>query len=145
MFLGRHADRENPEDPGADVEVHLEQDITMVQQATEAYLGDPSERQRQVLLSALESLDRQTAASDAYEENVVGSAAFGFSSKGSVIGETGINPIAEVVPASVLRAQIDLVKAAKAAVTGPGPSSLEGLRAASAALAAAQPPAGRNG
>jgi len=145
MIHGRHADRENPEDLEADVDVHLEQDITMVQQATDAYLGDPSERQRQVLLSALESLDRQTAASDAYEENVVGSAAFGFSSKGSVIGETGGNPIAEEVPASVLRAQIDLVKAAKAAVTGPGPSSLEGLRAARALLASAQPPASSNG
>ncbi len=145
MILGRHAEGENPEDAEADVDVHLEQDITMVQQATDAYLGDPSERQRQVLLSALESLDRQTAASDAYEESVVGSAAFGFSSKGSVIGETGSNPIAEVVPTSVLRAQIGLVKAAKAAVTGPGPSSLEGLRAARAALASAQPPTGHNG
>jgi len=145
MILGRHADRGQPEDPDADVDVHLEQDITMVEQATEAFLGDPSERQRQVLLSALESLDRRTAASDAYEENVVGSAAFGFSSKGSVIGETGVNPIAEVVPASVLRAQIDLVKAAKVAVTVPGPSGLEALRAARAALASAQPPAGRDG
>ena len=100
MVHGRHADRENPEDLEADVDVHLEQDITMVQQATDAYLGDPGERQRQVLLSALESLDRRTAESDAYEENVVGSAVFGFSSKGSVIGETGSNPVAEEVPAS---------------------------------------------
>jgi hypothetical protein len=145
MIHDRHADREHPEDGEADVDVHLEQDITMVQQATDAYLGAPGERQRQALLSALESLDRRTAASDAYEESVVGSAVFGTSSKGSVIGETGSNPIAEEVPASVFRAQIDLVKAAKAAVTGPSPSSLEGLRAASAALASAQPPAGWNG
>jgi len=137
VIRGRHADRERPQDPAVDVDVHLEQDITTVEQATDAYLGDPGERQRQGLLSALESLDRRTAASDAYEGDVAGSGAFGFSSKRSVLGATGGNPIAEVVPATVLRAQIDLVKAAKSAITEPGPSGLEGLRAARAALASA--------
>jgi len=142
VIHGRHADRGRHEDPGVDVDVRLEQDITRVEQATDAYLGDPGERQRKDLLSALESLDRRTAASDAYEGDVAGSGAFGFSSKRSVLGATGGNPIAEVVPATVLRAQIDLVKAAKTAVTEPGPSSLEGLRAAGAALAAAKDPGG---
>jgi len=135
VIFHRGAGRERPDAQDIAVEVRLEQDITMVQHATDAYLGDPVERQRQKLLSALESLDRRTAASDAYEASVVDSAVYGFTAKGSVIGETSRNPIAEKLPTSVLRAQIALVKAARSAVTDGGPATLDALRAANAELA----------
>jgi len=140
VIFRRDAGRESPEAQDIAVEVHLEQDITMVQNATDAYLSDPSEQQRQELLSALESLDQQTAASDAYEGSVVGSAVYGFSTKGSVIGETNQNPIAEQLPASVLRTQIALVKAAKLAVTDASPATLDALKAANTELASMRSP-----
>jgi hypothetical protein len=136
----RDAGRQSPEAQDVAVEVHLEQDITRVQHATDAYLSDPSQQRRQELLSALESLDQQTAASDAYEGSVMGSAAYGFSTKGSVIGETSQNPIAEQLSGSVLRAQIALVKAAKSAVTDAGPSTLDALRAANTELTSMRSP-----
>jgi len=139
MLFGRHADRARPEDQVVDVDVRLERAVAQVQQASDAYLDDPSQGLRQDLLEALEALDRQTAAADAYQASFVGSARFGDSSKGSVIGETGRNPIAEEIPSSVLRAQVALVKAAKAAVTEPGPTTFGPLRAASSALGAVQP------
>lgn len=111
----------------------------MVQQAADAYLNNPSQVLLQELLAALEALDQQTAAADAYQANVSGSAVFGFSPKGSVIGETGQYPLAEKLPGSVLRAQIILVNAAKAAATKPGPTSFDTLRAASLALASMLP------
>jgi len=137
--FGRHPECEHPEPQAVDVEFHLEQDISMVQQATDTYLGDPGEPGRQQLLAALEALDQWTAASDAYEASLADSPVFGFSPKCSVIGETSRNPIAEELPAQVLRAQIALVRAAKAAVTAPGPSSLDALRAANTVLASVQP------
>jgi hypothetical protein len=139
LIFGHHADHAEPDDQEVDVDAHLEQDITVVQHATDAYLNNPGEKLRQELLAALEALDQQTAASDAYEASVVGSAAFGFSPKGSVIGETSRNSIADELPGSVLRAQIALVKAAKAAVTEPGPATLDALGIASSSLAAMQP------
>lgn len=138
-MFGRNADRAKPDDQEVDVDTHLEDDISVVQHATDAYLNNPSQELRRELLSALEALDQQTAASDAYEESIVGSAVLGFSPKGSVIGETSRNSIAEELPGSVLRAQITLVKAAKAAVTEPGPTTFDALRTASSSLAAMQP------
>ena len=139
MLFSRHADRAQPEDQAVDVEVHLERDIAQVHLASDAYLNNPSQGLRRDLLAALEALDRQTAAADAYQASFVGSAMFGYSPKGSVIGETGRNPIAEELPGSVFRAQVALVKAAKAAVTEPGPTTSAALRAASMSLAAVQP------
>jgi len=139
-MFGRHADRARPDDQEVDVDVHLEHDITAVQQAADAYLDNPGQVVRQELLAALEALDRQTAAADAYQANIGGSAVFGFSPKGSVIGETGQYPLAEELPGSVLRAQITLVKAAKAAVTEPGPTTFDTLRSASLSLTSMQPP-----
>jgi hypothetical protein len=138
--FGRHDPPEpDDQDVEVDVDLQLERDITSVERATGAYLGNPSEKLRQELLSALEALDEQTSASDSYEQSVVDSAVFGFTSKGRVIGETSQNPLAEELPGSLFRAQVLLVKAAKAAVTDPGPSTLDGLRSASSSLAALQP------
>jgi hypothetical protein len=138
--FGRHADRAAPEDQEVDVDIHLEQAIAQVQSATDAYLDNPSQELRQGLLEALGTVDQRTAASDSYEASIVGSAAWGFASKGSVIGETGQNSIAEELPGLVLQAQATLVKAAKAAVTEPGSATFDALGTASSSLAALQPP-----
>ncbi len=140
MHLGHHGNPPDASDQVVDVEVHLERDIATVQDATDAFLGDPGDASRAGLLAALEALDQRTSASDSFEDGIVGSAVFGTSSKGSVIGETSLNPMAEELPGSVLRAQVALVRAAKDAVTSPGTTTLESLRSASEALAALRPP-----
>jgi hypothetical protein len=139
LHFGHHDDQSEPVEQEVDVEIRLEHDITLVQDATDAFLGNPSEASRQSLLTALEGLDRQTAASDAFEESIVGSAVFGAPIKGSVIGETSLNPIAEELPSSVFRAQVTLVKAAKAAVESPGTDTLHALHLASSSLTSLRP------
>ena len=137
MIFGRHTDREQP-DRKVDVDVHLEEDITLVQTATDAFLNNPEEGRWQALLSVPARLDRRTAASDAYERNVVGSAVFEHADEGSVIGETSQNPISMEVPSRLFQAQLALVKAVKVAVTDPNPKALQTVTTASAALTATQ-------
>jgi hypothetical protein len=91
---------------------------------------------RTKLLDILERFDAQIDRSDAYENSVIGSAALGYSSKGSMIGETSSASAAENISESVLLAQTILIKAAKREVTTPTPKTLADLRAASQALAA---------
>jgi len=133
LILSHHTHRNHP-DQTVDVEVHLENDIKLVQSTTEAFLDNPVEVQRLELLSALEILDQQTAASDAYEADIVGSAVFGHAYRGSVIGETSQIPISNAVPSSLFQAQAGLVKAAKAAVSDPSPNALGNLGTALATL-----------
>jgi hypothetical protein len=116
------------------VDATLERDLAAVQRSVEAYLNDPSVTLRHELLAVLEHLDQHIDLSDAYESSVWGSGALGFSSKGSVIGETSSVSPAEIVPESVLRAQTALIKAAKREVTAPTPRTLADLRAAHEAL-----------
>ncbi len=138
MHFHRDAGRGPRHEQDVAIDIHLEQAIAAVQEAPDAFLGGPGEQQRQDLQSALEALDQRTAASDAYESSIVGSAVYGFTAKGSVLGETGRNPVAAQIPSSVLQAQIALVKAAKAAVTDPSPATLAALHAASADLGSVQ-------
>ena len=65
----------------------LELTLGSTEEAIEQYLQDPSLRSR-AALAALESLDQQIDSSDFYESSTIGSAALGYSTKGSVIGET---------------------------------------------------------
>lgn len=120
------------------VDATLELDLGAVEEAVVAYLKNPSVNLRQELLAVLQRLDQQIDLSDDYESRITGSAAFGFSSKGSVIGETSSASAAEEVPEAVLRAQTVLIKAAKSEVTAPSPGTLAALRAANQALIAAQ-------
>jgi hypothetical protein len=112
----------------------LEADLTRVERSIAAYLQDPSDARRQSLSVVLEELDDQTAQSDAYEDSIVGSGAWGYASKGEVLGETSASPVVEEVPNALLGAQVALVKAAKREVRGPTPETLAVLRSASAAL-----------
>jgi hypothetical protein len=130
--------QKHPDDESEDVAVDatLELDLASVEQWIETYLKDPSVALRQKLLASLEQLDQQIDRSDAYESSGIGSAAFGFSAKGTVIGETSSASAAEEIPGSILRAQTILVKAAKQEVAAPTPETLADLRAASTALSA---------
>lgn len=133
----RRQRQEADEDEDVAVAAALEFDIGSVEESIEAYLKDPSVTLRKQLLVGLERLDQQIDNSDAYESSVIGSAAIGYSDKGSVIGETSGHSAAEEVPESVLRAQTALVKAAKREVTAPTPDTLADLTAAHHALVAA--------
>lgn len=118
------------------VDATLELALGTVEEAIDAYLHDPSSSPRTQLLAALESLDQLIDSSDAYESSTIGSAAFGYSTKGSVIGETSSVSAAEEIPGAELRAQTVLVKAAKDEVRAPTARTLSSLRAAQHALAA---------
>ena len=133
----RRQRQEADEDEDVAVAAALEFDIGSVEESIEAYLKDPSVTLRKQLLVGLERLDQQIDNSDAYESSVIGSAAIGYSDKGSVIGETSGHSAAEEVPESVLRAQTALVKAAKREVNAPTPDTLADLTAAHHALVAA--------
>jgi len=134
-MFGRHK-HETGDDEEVAVDATLELDLGAVEEAIETYLEDPSAQLRNNLLAALERLDQRIEDSDAYESSVMGSGAVGYSSKGSVIGETSSASAAEEVPESVLRAQTVLIRAAKREVAAPTADTLNDLRAAARALSA---------
>ena len=101
-------------------------------------LQNPSVDLCNELLAVLERLDQQIANSDAYEASVIGSGAVGYSTKGSVFGETSSTSPVEEIPESLLRAQMLVIKAAKREVTAPTSETLADLRAANKALSAAR-------
>jgi hypothetical protein len=133
-------------DPGQDqrsdedvtVDAVLVSDLESVEHAVDVYLQSPSSERRGQLLRVLNRLDEQIGRSDAYENEVIGSGAVGYSTKGAVIGETSISSPAEEVRGTVFGAQTELVKAAKKEVTSGTPATLAQLREARAALAAAR-------
>jgi abortive infection bacteriophage resistance protein len=129
-------EHQGDEDEEVAVDATLASNLASVEQSIDVYLKDPSVDLRTKLLDVLERLDAQIDRSDAYENSVIGSAALGYSSKGSVIGETSSASAAENISESVLLAQTILIKAAKREVTTPTPETLADLRAASQALAA---------
>jgi hypothetical protein len=118
------------------VDAALASDLVGVEEAVSAYLHDPADGLRNQLLLALEALDDQISQSDAYESSVVGSGALGFSSKGSVIGETSAASPAEEIPEAELQAQTVLIRAAKQEVTTPNSEHRAALEAAQRGLAA---------
>jgi len=134
-MFGRR-EHQGDDDEEVAVDAILESDLAAVEQWIDVYLKDPSVDLRKKLLDVLERLDDQIDRSDAYENSPIGSAAFGYSSKGAVIGETSSASAAEDIPGSVLLAQTTLIKAAKREVTTPTPETFADLRAASQALAA---------
>ena len=137
-MFGRHRNDELPQNTEADVDVHLEWDIDAVQQAVTAFLQNASDGSRQSLVAVLGRLDSQIDLSDAYAANIVGSPLWGQAPKGDVLGETSSTPMAEEIPGAVVRVQVALVRAAKAAVRDPSPGAASKTCAPqTAALAAA--------
>jgi len=120
------------------VDISLASDLHAVEASVASYVKDPSAAARNQLLVALEALDERINQSDAYESSVAGSGALGFSSKGSVVGETSAASIAEEIPEAEWQAQTILIRAAKQEVTTPSPDHLAALSAAHQALAAAR-------
>ena len=142
--MSRRKRHQSEGDREVTVDATLEADLSVAEDAIAAYLEDPSATRRDALLAALQLLDQQIELSDDYESRIAGSAAFGYASKGSVIGETSSASAAEEVPEAELVAQTVLIKAAKREVTGPTPETLVDLRAAGQALAelrGGEPPA----
>jgi hypothetical protein len=147
MFGRRRKGPSPPEE--LPVEHHLEEDIAEIEASVATYLGDPTEDPRRQLLADLERLDDQTARADAYT-SFMASRWTGLADTGSsVVGATSNEPLTEDVPDPEFQAQVELVKAAKKAVTDQTPETLDALRAASTALTAvrgqgggAEPPQG---
>jgi hypothetical protein len=135
-MFGHHEKRTGGEGERMQVDAALESDLAEVEQSVADYLKDPNGATRQPLLAALERLDDQTGRSDAYEGSVIGSGAVGYSSKGQVFGETGIDSVVDEIPSSELQAQVALVTAAKDEVRRSTTHTLAALRSASDALAA---------
>ena len=136
-MLGR-GKHQTGEDEDVAVDASLELDIETLEESIGAYLKNPSVDLRNELLAVLERLDQQIANSDAYEASVIGSGAVGYSTKGSVFGETSSTSPVEEIPESLLRAQMLVIKAAKREVTAPTSETLADLRAANKALSAAR-------
>jgi hypothetical protein len=113
-----------------EVDVTLEQDISIVEQAVEKYLQNPNDSLRRELLVALEQLDSQLADGDAYHSRVRIVAP-----ESTIVGATSNTSIGEELPATEFQAQVALVKAAKNTVIRPTTETLADLRAASEALA----------
>jgi hypothetical protein len=132
----RHENRQSAGAREVAVDATLEADRRAVEDAIEAYLEDPSVTRRAALSAVLQRLDQQIDLGDEYESRIADSAAFGYASKGSVIGETSSASAAEEIPGAEFVAQTVLIKAAKREVTAPTPETLADLRAASKALAA---------
>jgi hypothetical protein len=133
-MLGDHDKQKLNEEATTAVDAVLEADLALIERSIASYLLDPTEARRQSLLEVLKELDDQTDQSDAYEDSIVGSAAWGYASKGAILGETGTAPVVDEVPDALLEAQVALVKAAKNEVRRPSADTLAALRSASAAL-----------
>jgi hypothetical protein len=130
MFRRRAKEQPDHEEE-VDVDVTLERDISLVEQAVDSYLKNPNESLRKDLLAVLEELDDQIAQGDDYH----GRLEFPFAAPVStVVGATNPSSVGEQMPSAEFQAQVTLVKAAKNAVTRLTPDSLGELRAASEAL-----------
>ena len=117
-----------------EVDDTLEGDIGAVVRSVDAYLAAPADDRRHELLTALEQLDDQLEAGDAFS----GRWLRGVLPDPDVVGETSTHPIADDVRSGEFHAQVVLVKAAKAEVAGPSPSTLVALRTARQGLSAEQ-------
>lgn len=132
-MFGRRSKRKSDGEQRVDIDVALEQDISMVEQAVDSYLQSPTDNIRAELLAALEGLDDQTDQGDTYQARL----SYPFlGPRSSVVGATSDSSMGEELPSTEFQAQIALVKAAKNAVTRLTPDTLADLRAASDALAA---------
>jgi hypothetical protein len=133
-LFGHKAEQRPGVDEEIPVDATLEIDIRDVEQAVDEYLQNPTESSRKALLKALEQLDDQTASADAYSGQFRVTSRYGLDGGSLVLGATSSHPITEDVESDELRAQVELVKAAKAAVTNQTPKTLEALRSSAVAI-----------
>jgi hypothetical protein len=125
-----HHERREPDERDIDVSHELEEELKQVEQAVDEFLGTLGDSARKALLASLDHVDELSQASDSYMQRFV--VPYPFTS--SIVGATSLNPIAEKVPGTVFEAQVDLVKAAKQALTRTTTESLADLRSAAATL-----------
>jgi hypothetical protein len=129
-LFGLRAKSQRNSEPEVDVDVTLEEDLSTVEEAVNKYLRNPNVSSRKHLLATLEELDAEIAKGDDYHGRPV----FPFAApESTVVGATSPSSIGENIPDDEFQAQVELVKAAKRAVTRPTPDTLADLRAASEA------------
>jgi hypothetical protein len=118
------------------VDATLETHLEAVENAVAGFVGNPSETQRQPLMTALEQLDVRLAAGDDYQSRVASSHLYyGYTGGDSgVFGQADAHPMVEDIAGPVLHAQVELVKAAKEIVRDATPHNLEALHAAQTSL-----------
>jgi len=132
-MFGRRAKGQPDHEEEVEVDITLEQDISMVVEAVDNYLQNPNECTRKDLLGALEELDDQIAQGDDYHARLV----FPFAApESTVVGATSPSSVGEELPATEFQAQVALVKSAKDVVRWVTPDTLADLRDCSEALAA---------
>jgi hypothetical protein len=90
---------EDEPDVEVNVDLLLEHDITMVEQAVDSHLQSPNESLRKELLAALEALHNQLARGDAYNGSV-----WTARQSSSVLGATSIGSLGEELPATEFQA-----------------------------------------
>jgi hypothetical protein len=134
MFGPRDRESEEPDKKVA-VDATLEIDIAHVEAAIDAYVSNPTESARQALKATLERLDTTIDRSDEFHRRRAATNYHYTASLFSVLGETSATPLVDEVPGPELRAQIDLVKAAKECVREATPMTLADLEAACGQLA----------
>jgi hypothetical protein len=135
--VSRERDGHGQTDHDLSVQVdHVLRDcIAAVESAVVTYLVRITDASREALVHALEDLDAETAAGDAYRGktnaivSLTGMAGLGSSSL-RVIGQTSRFPVVLQVPVSVFQAQIALVRAAKDEVRDATPQTFEALDSA---------------
>lgn len=142
-------DKDGREPQGGDLVVQVDHGlrdcIAAVESAVVTYLVRITDASRDALVHALEDLDAETAAGDAFRSrtnaivSLTGMAGLGLSSL-RVIGQTSRFPVVLQVPVPVFQAQVALVRAAKEEVRAGTPQTLAALDAACGDLAAHRQP-----
>lgn len=123
---------ESPDDENRllPVEFTLEQCLLGVEAQANAYVEDRSASNRENLISALDQLDERAEFSDRLRGSLTtGVVATGWRHS-STIGVTRLNGLTQQILGTEFEAQVNLVKAAKAAIEDPCDESTETLRVA---------------
>jgi hypothetical protein len=141
-MFGRN-DKQSPrEEQELEVDAMLERDILAVKAAVDTFLDSPGEDCRRDLVALLRRLDHQIALGDAYSNRFVGASNVGLLPRSLAVGATGNNSVSQGVRSSEFRAQVAMVRAAKAVVGAPSPRSLASLQEARDTLDALRDMAG---
>jgi hypothetical protein len=120
--------------PGVSFDYSLEDELDCLDQAIEAYLQCLTAKMSDELLPVVERLERLIDDIERVEGALFGSGALDFVPPLSVVANNGSDPLADLRPSAVYRAQVTLVRSAKAEFTDPSHENLTALHAASGDL-----------
>jgi hypothetical protein len=123
--------------PGVSFDYSLEDELDCLDQAVEVYLQCLTAKMRDELLPMVERLERLIDDIDRVEDSLFESDSLDFVPTLSVLashGSHGSHGMVDLRPSVVYRAQVALVRAAKAEFTDPNHDNLTALHAASGGL-----------